>query len=118
MHLLITGANGFIGTHLTQALLRQGHRVTAAVRNPGEFRRRHPTARALAVDYNQALQPDRWLPLLEGVDAVINTVGIIRESGKQRFSTLHEKAPIALFRACEAAGVQRVIQISALGADE
>jgi len=98
--------------------LRQGHRVTAAVRNPAELHRRHPGARVLALDYNQALQPDRWLPLLEGVEAVINAVGIIRETGGQRFSTLHERAPIALFKACETAGVQRVIQISALGADE
>lgn len=118
MHLLITGANGFIGSHLTQALLRQGHQLTAAVRNPVEFRRRHPHARALAIDYNQALEPDLWLPLLEGVDAVINAVGIIRETGGQRFSVLHEKAPIALFKACEMAGVQQVIQISALGADQ
>jgi uncharacterized protein YbjT (DUF2867 family) len=118
MHLLISGANGFIGSHLTQALLRQGHRVTAAVRNPTEFLRRHPGARALALDYNQALKADHWFPLLEGVDAVINAVGIIRETGSQRFSILHEKAPIALFKACEAARIQRVIQISALGADE
>ncbi len=45
-------------------------------------------------------------------------MGIIRETGSQRFRALHEQAPIALFKACEQAGIRRVIQISALGADD
>ena len=52
------------------------------------------------------------------MDLVINAVGIIREQGAQRFDALHRDAPIALFRACAEARVKRVIQISALGADE
>ncbi|HMW72227.1 MAG TPA: NAD(P)H-binding protein, partial [Cellvibrionaceae bacterium] len=59
-----------------------------------------------------------WLPLLAGVDAVINAVGIIAEGGGQRFDVLHRHAPQALFNACQQAGVGKVIQISALGADE
>ncbi len=117
MHILITGASGFIGSHLTWALLQQGHQLTAAVRDPAPFCRLHPGANAVAIDFTQAIQPSDWLPALEGVDAVINTVGIIRESGNQTFDALHELAPIALFKACEKAGVRQVIQISALGAD-
>ena len=49
---------------------------------------------------------------------MINSVGIICEKGLQRFDTLHTLAPSALFRACARAGVRRVLQISALGADE
>ncbi len=118
MHILITGASGFIGTHLTQALLDQGHRVTGAVRDPHSFRHQYPGAEAARIDFTQAVHADDWLPLLHDVDAVINAVGIIRESARQRFRTLHEQAPIALFQACEIAGVSRVIQISALGADK
>ncbi|MGD8908099.1 MAG: NAD(P)H-binding protein [Chromatiales bacterium] len=117
MHILITGASGFIGSHLRLALLEQGHRVTVAVRNPAAYRRCHPVAETLAIDFTRALEPSDWLPLLKGVDAVINAVGIIRETGTQTFRALHEQAPIALFQACETAGVERVIQISALGAD-
>jgi uncharacterized protein YbjT (DUF2867 family) len=49
---------------------------------------------------------------------VINSVGIIGECGSQRFDVLHTHAPAALFRACEQLAVRRVLQISALGADE
>jgi uncharacterized protein YbjT (DUF2867 family) len=48
---------------------------------------------------------------------VINAVGILREHGNQTFERVHMRAPQALFAACVAAGVRRVVQISALGAD-
>jgi uncharacterized protein YbjT (DUF2867 family) len=48
---------------------------------------------------------------------VINAVGILIQTKAQPFSALHEKAPQALFDACVLAGVDRVVQISALGAD-
>jgi uncharacterized protein YbjT (DUF2867 family) len=118
MHILITGASGFIGSHLTRSLLDQGHRVTGAVRDPVSYRHRYPRAEAVAIDFTQASHADDWLPLLHDVDAVINAVGIIRESGRQTFRSLHEDTPIALFQACEVIGVKRVIQISALGADK
>lgn len=52
-----------------------------------------------------------------GVDAVVNTVGILRASRAQSFSALHVKTPRALFTACAETGVRKVVQISALGAD-
>jgi uncharacterized protein YbjT (DUF2867 family) len=53
---------------------------------------------------------------LTGVDAVINTVGILREGRGRRFA-IHDQVPRALFAACPEAGVRRAIQVSALGAD-
>ena len=58
-----------------------------------------------------------WLPRLAGVDAVVNAAGLLRESGAQRFDTVHVAAPTALFDACARCGVRRVVQVSALGAD-
>jgi len=105
MKILLTGATGFIGGHIARALRAAGHEVSAATRANG-------------VDFNQMQTADAWRPHLQGIDAVINSVGIIAEVGRQRFPALHRDAPIALFQACTQAGVGRVIQISALGADE
>lgn len=105
MRVLLTGASGFIGRHLQQALQAAGHEVV-------------PISRRYGGDFQQMLTVERWLPHLQGVDAVINSVGMIAETQGRTFAALHQHAPIALFQACAAAGVKRVMQISALGADE
>lgn len=105
MNILLTGATGFIGRNIETALNTAGHRVT-------------PLSRKHSVNFDRMLNTADWLPYLEGIDAVINCVGIIGESCRQRFASLHTDAPIALFQACLQAGVHRVVQISALGADE
>lgn len=105
MKILLTGASGFIGGHTLRALEHAGHEVIPASRRHG-------------FDFKQMLRPEDWLPHLKGVDAVINSVGIIAEIRGQTFEALHYRAPAALFRACVMVGVPRVVQISALGADE
>lgn len=116
MRVLLTGATGFIGGRLALALSQAGHEVVAVVRRPGVAL---PGVSAqIAGDFTRDLQPADWQPRLQDIDVVVNTVGLLREGGTQRFATLHEAAPIALFRACATAGVRRVVQISALGADE
>lgn len=116
MVVLLTGANGFIGRRLTEALLAAGHRVIHAVRDPA--RHHDPRCAVVQADFTRDFAADDWLPRLEGVDAVINAVGIIREQGAQTFDAIHVRAPSALFAACAQRGVRLVVQISALGADE
>lgn len=101
---LLTGATGFIGRHLHAALTRDGHRVVAASRRTG-------------ADFMRMLAAADWRPWLDGVQAVVNAVGLIGESDGRTFEALHTRAPVALFDACRRAGVRRVIQLSALGAD-
>src|SRR5687767_9684707 len=120
MRILVTGASGFIGQHLSRVLTDEGHSVVCA-----HHRHRLDPEEASArcdsfvhADFTQDLTADAWLPRLRGVDAVINAVGILREHGAHTFESLHSAAPSALFDACARSGVQRVIQISALGADE
>lgn len=114
MVVLVTGASGFIGSAVVDALRAAGHRVI-------EGRRRSNLSSAgetVDVDFTRDFDPATWRPKLQGVDAVVNAVGILRERGAQTFDALHVRAPRALFAACVDVGVSRVIQLSALGADE
>jgi len=117
MRVLLTGANGFIGAHLTAALLEAGHRVVAAVRNPAALAARFPDIETVAADMNRDTTAAAWRPRLEGVDAVINCAGVLQGGRGQDMEAIHHLAPAALFDACLQSGVKRVIQISAISAD-
>lgn len=112
MRILVAGASGFIGSRLVRALTAQGHHVVGASRS----REPHsPLWAFVRVDFAQVPEPGWWMPQLQGIDVVINAVGIFRESGSQTFDALHHRAPVALFTACALAHVPTVIQVSALG---
>jgi len=117
VNILITGANGFIGKHLVSALTKRGHQVFAGVHNIEAYKEHDPTIKIISCDFNQLTSADQWRLKLENIDVVINTVGIIKETATQKFKILHTDAVIALFKACEQSAVKKVIQISALGAD-
>ncbi|QDQ26998.1 SDR family oxidoreductase [Chitinimonas arctica] len=112
MRILLIGSSGFIGTALRQALQAAGHLVVGSCRDP-----LRASATDIAADFAQDQRPQSWLPRVAGFDAVINGVGILREQGDASFEAIHVRGPCALFAACAEAGVGRVIQISALGAD-
>ncbi|MFZ6861887.1 complex I NDUFA9 subunit family protein [Undibacterium sp. Ji67W] len=105
MNILLIGASGFIGSHICDELLSAGHTVK-------------PISRRNGINFCDMSIPSDWFKFLKGIDAVINAVGIIGESHTQRFETIHARAPIALFKACQEAGIRRVIQISAIGTEE
>ncbi len=116
--IFLTGGSGFIGRHVLEALSKRGHRVTALLRAKQATRieqMQWPGVRCVVGDF---AQPTAWADSLQGHDIVINLVGIIREQGDARFDILHQAAPIALFDAAKQAGVKKIIQLSALGADE
>ncbi len=114
VNVLITGASGFIGQNLIKLLLKSDHKITACIHiNTLPFE-----IKVYQCDFTKMLKATDWLPLLMGIDVVINCVGVITENRKNSFEIMHVQAPIALFKACEKTNVKRVIQLSALGADE
>lgn len=114
MKILMTGATGFVGRHLLARLLAAGHQVACAGRHAPDCE--HPRCTWLKLDF-ATTSSEVWAAHLRGVDAVVNLVGIFREGRAASFESLHFRAPVALFDACYATGVQRVVQVSALGAD-
>ncbi len=118
MRVLVTGANGFIGRHVTAAALASGHKVVVAVRDVEGIRRVFPDTNAVAVDLNQDLSAEVWAPRLQDVDAVVNCAGVLQGSRRQSIEAIHYLGPKALFDACAACGVRRVIQISAISAED
>lgn len=111
MKILICGATGFVGRNLTTALRTQGHTVIRGVRKPSQ-------SDDIAVDFCQDTCKEAWLAKLNGFDAVINVVGVLRDSKQQPMKLLLEQTPLALFAACQEIGVKRIVQVSALGVDK
>ena len=115
MHILLTGATGFIGQTLHAALRAAGHQVHAGVSPRSAQAKLQPDQ--VPMDFARDTTPEAWLPRLQGMDAVVNAVGVLRDSAARPIDAVHQHTPCALFQACAQAGVRRVVQISALGID-
>ncbi len=112
MRVLVCGARGFIGARVASALQQAGHNVLLGVRAPA-----HGQVRERRVDFLRWRQPEAWRTALVDVDAVVNAVGVLRDSPHQPMQAIHAEAPEALFEACSRQGLRRVVHVSALGID-
>src|SRR6266853_5105469 len=115
----VFGGSGFLGRHVVRALAKRQYRVRVAVRRPDLTGYLQPLGRVgqiHAVQANVRHRPS-VAAAVRGSDVVINLVGILFESGRQRFETVQGfgAESVALAAASEDA---RMIHISALGADE
>jgi uncharacterized protein YbjT (DUF2867 family) len=114
MRVLIVGSNGFIGSAVTARLVAEGHQVIAVGRRPDE-----PGLVATTyarVDLARANSCD-WAELLISVDAVLNCAGVLQDAPGESAAGVHVEGPSTLFRACERAGIRRVVHLSAVGVD-
>ncbi len=115
-NICVLGGTGFVGTELVTRLARAGHWVRVPSRNPGRGQHLQvlPTVELVAADVHDPRALGR---VLEGMDAVVNLVGILNESGRATFQSVHAELAAKLVYATRAARVSRLLQMSAVGAD-
>jgi NADH dehydrogenase len=107
MRVLVLGGRGFIGRHAVAALQAAGHDVSIG------SRRHRPGLLPMRLERFEGL--DEVLPRLEGMDAVLNCVGILRERWRgESYAAVHLRAPALLAQACAQRGL-RFVHVSALG---
>lgn len=115
----VFGGSGFLGRHVVRALLKRGWRVRAAVRRPDLAGHLQPLGMVGWVQPVQANIRNRASVdrAVQGADAVVNLVAILSETGRQRFDAVHVFGARAIAEATRAAGIERLVHVSAIGAD-
>jgi len=115
----VFGGSGFVGRHVVRALARDGWRVRVACRRPDLAFYLQPLGRVgqvMAVQAN-VRHPESIAAALRGASAAVNLVGILAETGAQKFATVQAGGARAIAEAAKSAGVDNVVHISAIGAD-
>jgi len=113
----VLGGSGFVGSAIVAKLDAAGYQVTVLTR-------RRETAKHLFLLPNvnvvecDVLDYHALNAVLRGVDAVINLIGILHQSRRLSFNTVHHQLPAQLAKICADLGIKRLIQMSSLRADE
>ena len=118
MRIFLTGGTGFVGSEVLRQLVAAGHAVRCLVRKGSEGKL--AVREGVEIRHGDVSEPETLEGALQGCDAVIHLVGIIREfPGKGiTFKRLHFEATRTMVAAAESQGVKRYLQMSANGTRE
>lgn len=114
-NVLLLGGTGFVGARVCEKLVHQGWRVTVTTRARSNARHlpQLPLLTVLEMDVHDEAALST---AVTGHDAVVNLVAILHGT-QAAFERVHVALPHKLAQACLAAGVRRLVHVSALGAD-
>jgi uncharacterized protein YbjT (DUF2867 family) len=114
----VFGGSGFVGRHVVRALANRGFRVIVAVRRPDLAFHLQPLGNVGQIRAVQANLRYRWSVdrAVAESDAVVNLVGILKQSGRQTFDAVQAFGARAVAEAARARGA-RLVHVSAIGAD-
>ncbi|MCB6178107.1 complex I NDUFA9 subunit family protein [Rhodobacter sp. Har01] len=115
----IFGGSGFVGRYIARRMAREGWRVRVAVRRPNEalFVKSYGTPGQVEPVFCNIRDDDSVRAVTQGAEAVVNCVGTFDRRGNNSFHMIHVRAPARIARIAAEEGVQRLVHISALGAD-
>jgi len=114
----VTGASGYVGSHLTQRLAHEGYSVRALVRNR-QRAEKEARLKNLDVAWVEAdvTRPETLHNAFKDIKIVIHTVAIAIEKGDQTYEKINYQGTVNVIEVAKKMGVQRFINVSQLGAD-
>ncbi|MBL71069.1 MAG: complex I NDUFA9 subunit family protein [Rhodobiaceae bacterium] len=115
----VFGGTGFLGRHIVRRLSKSGYRLRIATRRPNEalFLKTNGTPGQIDIVQANIRDAASISAALEGADAVVNTVGILYESGRQTFDAVQARGAALIAEAAAKCGIIHMVHISAIGAD-
>ena len=116
----IFGGGGFLGNHLMRQLTKLDYRVKVATRNPYLRGYLKPLGNPGQIELfkTNIFNPEEVKQVLKNCDLVINLVGILHETRKQKFNQIHSQFPYLLSHLCNELAIKNLVHISALGVKE
>lgn len=116
--ILVTGASGYVGSHIVKRLAESGQQVRAMVRNRA-YAEAEGRLAGLKIDWveGDVTKPETLKAVMQGVDTVIHTVAIAIEKGGRKYEAINYQGTVNVVDAAKAASVKRFINVSQLGAD-
>ena len=115
----VFGGTGFLGRHIVRRLSKTGYRLRIATRRPNEalFLKTNGTPGQIDIVQANIRDAASIAAALDGADAVVNAVGILYESGKQKFDAVQARGAALIADAAAKHGLSHMVHISAIGAD-
>ena len=116
----ILGGGGFIGRYLVRNLTKKNYRCIITTRNTfqkGYLKTQAPPGAVELIAWNTN-NLSELKEAIKNSDIVINLIGILYETRKQKFYNIHSKIPEAVAKICSETDVKKFIHVSAIGASE
>ena len=116
----IFGAGGFIGKHLMRQLTKLDYRIKVATRSPylKGYLKLLGSPGQIELFKTNIFNVENVKEILKNCDIVINLVGILFETRKQKFDQIHSQFPQLLGSLCNEMGIKNLVHVSALGVKE
>jgi NADH dehydrogenase len=115
----VFGGSGFVGGQVVRALAQRDWRIRVAVRRPVTAIALQPLGNVGQIQFTRCdiTDPEQVAAAMRGADAAVNLVGALHEAPGRSFQRVHVEGARNIAEAARAAGVERLVQVSAIGAD-